>query len=60
MTKRNKTRQLFSKLIVDEFWNRISVAWNTSEQYALDYKQFIRSQSRKNNCYKMALKAIGG
>ena len=56
MTKRNK---LYARLIEQQFFH----IWATSyigSSAPDEYRAFIRSQSRKNNCYAMALKAIGG
>ena len=56
MTKRNK---LYARLIVDEVWSRLIRSGNMHPNY-LGYLRFIHTQAHKNNCYSMALKAIGG
>ena len=58
MTKRNKphANKIYAALIVDAV--RGIEPEGGRSWYA--YVKFIRSQSRGNNCYKMALKAIGG
>ena len=60
MTKRNKTRQLFSKLIVEEYWRKyhseLFGGWNESGFY----REFLRTQAHKNNVYAMALRQIEG
>ena len=54
MTKRNK---LYTALLVKEWRSRPAFPLYAGGG-RLDYLQFIRSQSRKNNPYAMALRQI--
>ena len=67
MTKRNKPteKQLYAALIVLEHEERgllCDHAIGPNEPGCLpnEYRDFIRSQSHKNNVYAMALREIGG
>ena len=50
-----KHNKLFAALICDEFyWRHLMVHGGR------DYLKFLRTQARKNNCYALALRLIGG